>query len=48
MNIETYRDYCILKPGVTEGFPFDEKVLVFKVQGKMFAYNSSGQWNHHE
>ena len=37
MNIETYRDYCILKPGVTEGFPFDEKVLVFKVQGKMFA-----------
>lgn len=37
MNIEEYRDYCLAKPGVTEGFPFDEKVLVFKVMGKMFA-----------
>ena len=37
MNIEEYRDYCLLKPGVTEGFPFDHKVLVFKVMGKMFA-----------
>ena len=37
MNIEEYRDYCISKPGVTEGFPFDNKTLVFKVMGKMFA-----------
>ena len=37
MNIEEYRDYCLAKPGVTEGFPFDHKVLVFKVMGKMFA-----------
>jgi predicted DNA-binding protein (MmcQ/YjbR family) len=37
MNIEIYRDYCLLKPGVTEGFPFDENTLVFKVQNKMFA-----------
>ena len=37
MNIEEYREYCIAKPGVTEGFPFDDKVLVFKVMGKMFA-----------
>ncbi|MGB1040343.1 MAG: MmcQ/YjbR family DNA-binding protein [Flavobacteriales bacterium] len=37
MNIEEYREYCISKPGVTEGFPFDDKVLVFKVMGKMFA-----------
>ena len=37
MHIETYRDYCLLKPGVTEGFPFGADVLVFKVQGKMFA-----------
>ena len=37
MNIEDYRDYCIAKPGVTEGFPFDNKTLVFKVMGKMFA-----------
>ena len=25
------------KPGVTESFPFDNKTLVFKVMGKMFA-----------
>lgn len=37
MNIETYRDYCLAKPGTTEGFPFDDKVLVFKAMNKMFA-----------
>lgn len=37
MNIEILRDYCLAKPGVTEGFPFDETTLVFKVLGKMFA-----------
>lgn len=37
MNIEILRDYCLAKQGVTEGFPFDETTLVFKVLGKMFA-----------
>ncbi|RNC83846.1 MAG: MmcQ/YjbR family DNA-binding protein [Balneola sp.] len=37
MNIEEYREFCLSFDGVTEGFPFDEKVLVFKVMGKMFA-----------
>lgn len=37
MNIEEIREYCISKKGVTEGFPFDETTLVFKVLGKMFA-----------
>ena len=37
MNIEYYRDYCLLKPGVSEGFPFNENTLVFKVMGKIFA-----------
>lgn len=37
MNIEELREYCITKKGVTEGFPFDEVTLVFKVGGKMFA-----------
>ena len=37
MNIEFYRDYCLQKAGVTESFPFDDKVLVFKVMNKMFA-----------
>lgn len=36
MDIETLREYCIKKPAVTEGFPFDEQTLVFKVAGKMF------------
>ena len=37
MNIEEYRDYCLKKKGVTESFPFNETVLVFKVMNKMFA-----------
>lgn len=37
MNIEEYRDYCMSKPGTTEEFPFDDKTLVFKVSGKMYA-----------
>ena len=37
MNVEEFRDYCLLKPGTTEGFPFDETTLVFKVMGKMYA-----------
>ena len=37
MNIEEIRAYCLKKKAVTEGFPFDETTLVFKVMGKMFA-----------
>ena len=37
MNIESFRNYCIAKKGVTEEFPFDEQALVFKVMGKMFT-----------
>lgn len=40
MNIEEFREYCIAKKGVTESFPFDDKALVFKVMGKMFALTS--------
>ncbi len=36
MNIESLREYCISKIAVTEGFPFDETTLVFKVMDKMF------------
>lgn len=36
MDIESLREYCILKPGVTETFPFDQETLVFKVMDKMF------------
>lgn len=37
MHIEAFREYCLQKPGVTEGFPFGGDVLVFKVMDKMFA-----------
>jgi predicted DNA-binding protein (MmcQ/YjbR family) len=37
MNIETIREYCISKPEATEGFPFGEDTLVFKVKGRIFA-----------
>lgn len=37
MNIEEIREYCLARPGVSEGFPFDETTLVFKVMGKIFC-----------
>ncbi|MBT8264352.1 MAG: MmcQ/YjbR family DNA-binding protein [Eudoraea sp.] len=37
MNVEEFREYCLLKKGVTEEFPFDKVTLVYKVMGKMFA-----------
>jgi len=37
MNIEEIREYCISKAGVSEGFPFNDTALVFKVMGKMYA-----------
>ena len=37
MHIEAFRDYCLAKAGVEEGFPFGEDTLVFKVGGKIFA-----------
>jgi predicted DNA-binding protein (MmcQ/YjbR family) len=36
ISIETIRDYCLSKKGVTESFPFAEDVLVFKVMDKIF------------
>lgn len=37
MDAADFRDYCLSKRGVTEGFPFDQKTLVFKGGNKMFA-----------
>lgn len=37
MNVEEVREYCTRKAEVTEGFPFDNTTLVFKVNDKMFA-----------
>ena len=36
MKIEILREYVLQKPSVTEGFPFGETTLVFKVKNKMF------------
>jgi len=36
MNIESLREYVLGKPSVTEGFPFGDTVIVFKVNSKMF------------
>jgi predicted DNA-binding protein (MmcQ/YjbR family) len=36
MNIEDIRSYALEKPAVTEGFPFGENTLVFKVNDKIF------------
>ena len=44
MNLQTYYEFCLSKKGVTEHFPFDEEILVFKVGGKMFALSSLNQW----
>ena len=37
MDLAAFRDYCFCKRGATEGTPFGETVLVFKVAGKIFA-----------
>lgn len=37
MDIESFRTYCLSKSGVTEEFPFDDRTLVFKAYGKIFA-----------
>jgi len=37
MDLESFREYCLSKPGATEDMPFGEDVLVFRVGGKMFA-----------
>jgi len=36
MDIEQLREYVLQKPSVTEGFPFGEDTLVFKVNEKIF------------
>ncbi len=36
LHAEQIRDYALSFPEVTEGFPFGESVLVFKVKGKVF------------
>lgn len=46
MNVETIREYCLSKRGVTESFPFDDVSLVIKVMNKMFALIDLEEANH--
>ena len=46
MNIEDIRDYCLAKHGVTEGLPFGEETLVFKVGEKLFLLTSISDSTH--
>jgi predicted DNA-binding protein (MmcQ/YjbR family) len=36
MDIETLRNYCLKKKGVSESLPFGENTPVYKVAGKIF------------
>ena len=40
MDLAKFREYCLSKPGATEGTPFGPDTLVFKVGGKIFAITS--------
>ncbi|CAN5501537.1 MmcQ/YjbR family DNA-binding protein [soil metagenome] len=40
MDLQTFREFCLTKPDATEGTPFGENTLVFKVRGKIFALAS--------
>jgi len=46
MNIEDFREFCLSFPMVTESFPFDDKVLVFKVANKMFALSDVEEYEY--
>lgn len=37
MKFDNIYEYCLLKNGTEETFPFNETTLVFKVGGKMYA-----------
>ncbi|CEN33783.1 MmcQ/YjbR family DNA-binding protein [Capnocytophaga cynodegmi] len=37
MNIEELREFCLSLRASEESFPFDDKILVFSVKGKMFC-----------
>ena len=46
MNIESFRTYCLSKPGTTEETPFGPETLVLKVMGKMFALTGVDNFEH--
>jgi len=45
MTLTEYQHFCEALRGVTAEFPFDEKTLVHKVKGKMFALTNFEHFN---
>ena len=37
MDLLDFRSYCLSLPEAEEAMPFDERILVFKIGGKIFA-----------
>ncbi|MDR0228942.1 MAG: MmcQ/YjbR family DNA-binding protein [Flavobacteriaceae bacterium] len=44
MDIDELFEYCSTKPYATNGFPFDENLLTFRVGGKIFAMIAMHFW----
>ena len=45
MFLDEYREYCLSLPATSEGLPFDDKVLVFKVLDKVFTLTDITTFN---
>ncbi|NMM50576.1 MmcQ/YjbR family DNA-binding protein [Marinigracilibium pacificum] len=45
MNVEEFRDYCLSLPDTSEDMPFDDKVLAFRVHGKIFVLSDIFEFN---
>lgn len=46
MDIEQFRDFCLSLAGTTEDFPFDENILVFKVNNKIYALTDIAEFEY--
>ena len=45
MTLESFRNFCLSLKATSEGLPFDETTLVFKVCGKIFAICDLNDFN---
>lgn len=45
MNIEEFRDFCLLLPDTSESMPFGDDTLVMKVKDKVFALASLNRFS---
>ena len=45
MTFDNFRNFCLSFRGVTEETPFDERTLVYKGMGKMFALTDLHDFN---